>query len=726
MKPARRLLWGCAFAAVAASAVLWTCTRTVGDDGTPTESQLAAAGTTPAVPWLDLEQRRDLAAISEALDGDSSAADRVAAARALARIGGAQAAGHLQALLTDPDLEVVRWAAFGLGQDCAAPSAEVEALLTRAASIHALTDPGDEPRVTLRAIAGTLGRCGTDTAEDALRSWLTQPGELAAHGVWGLAQRAARRGYLAEETQVALLTAAGQGQSPLALFPFTRLTRLSAAVQTRLLEVAGQALTTEPGPLRSFAVRALGQAGPAAVEPLSQVLQNGAFSPGERAMAAQALGRLGGPGQKALAAALTALPLPTLDALSDARDDASKLQDGEARRALEAVTVWSAALEAVNTPGPARARLRELAQLELPPKEAPAGRRRAIELRCRAAALVAGPNPGDPLLHACDPDDSNAGALALLRALDRAPLQGQRLATWRKLLDDPRPVIRQGALRLLASHGEVTDSAALLRRAIESDQLGTVVTALQLLAAYPARGSVGADGEEPGVDRALALAVEATLRRKEWRHALEALGSALDAAGALGILSLKGVVEGYCRSPHPELRAHAGRALGLLGDPKRTCGDVIPVPDRMPARARGSVRMELTTDVGPLAVELDGAAAPAAVARLTELARAGYYDGLAIHRVVEGFVVQFGDRPGDGFGDPERPPLPCERSPVPFETLDVGMAVAGRDTATTQWFVTLDRYPQLDGAYTRIGRAEGPWHLLAEGDRVHRVRLAEK
>jgi len=93
---------------------------------------------------------------------------------------------------------------------------------------------------------------------------------------------------------------------------------------------------------------------------------------------------------------------------------------------------------------------------------------------------------------------------------------------------------------------------------------------------------------------------------------------------------------------------------------------------------------------------------------------------------VEGFVVQFGDAPGDGFGEPDQPPLPCERSPLTFEPFDVGMAIAGRDTATTQWFVALDRYPQLDGVYTRIGRAEGPWDLLAAGDRVHRVRLAQK
>lgn len=690
----------------------------------PAEAESAEAGPS----WYDLEQRRDVEGLLAALGGTVPAAEeRVAAVRALARVGGPRVRAALRDALFDDELDVVRWAAFGLGQECEPVAARVKDLAARAASLYALVPPSAERRATLREVAVTLGRCGSDAAEDVLRGWLAQAGELSDHGAWGLGQLASQHGYLAEKSQVALLDRVAQGQSAAALFPFTRLTRLSAAVQVRLLDVAGQVLTGEPSLLRSFAVRALAQAGEAAAEPLGRVLGNGMFTVEERAMAAQALGRQGDRGQQALAAALVDVPLPDSAALEgfDGRAVAGQSSKAEAgRSALESAAVWSAALQALTKAGAAKAKLVELARMEVPEPSSPLARRRAIALRCRAADLLAGVHPGDPGLRACDPDDSTAGAQAVLRVLDRGRLEGPRLAAWRRLVEDSRPMVRQGALRLLAGHGEVPDSAAVLRRALESDQLGTAVTALQLLAAYPARGSSPGPGENPDADRALALAVESILRRDEWKHSLEAMAGAIDALGALGTLSSKGLVESFCKSPHRLLREHAARALGLLGDPKRRCDGIVPWPHPTVASA-GSVRLDIDSEVGPLRLHLEAEAAPAALQRVTELARAGYYDGLAVHRVVEGFVVQFGDAPGDGFGDPKMAPLPCERGPSPLEALDVGMAMAGPDAASTQWFVVLERYPQLDGAYTRIGRAEGPWHLLAEGDVFRTVRVVE-
>ena len=70
-----------------------------------------------------------------------------------------------------------------------------------------------------------------------------------------------------------------------------------------------------------------------------------------------------------------------------------------------------------------------------------------------------------------------------------------------------------------------------------------------------------------------------------------------------------------------------------------------------------------------------------------------------------GFVAQLGDPDGDGYGG-SGTSLRCETSPVPFAHLDVGMALAGRDTGSSQFFVTLARTPHLDGEYTRVGHAE--------------------
>ena len=123
-----------------------------------------------------------------------------------------------------------------------------------------------------------------------------------------------------------------------------------------------------------------------------------------------------------------------------------------------------------------------------------------------------------------------------------------------------------------------------------------------------------------------------------------------------------------------------------------------------------------------LAITLEPDLAPVTAARLAALVGSGFYKGIVVHRVVPGFVVQLGDPEADGFGG-SGTPLRCETSPVPFGALDVGMALAGRDTGSSQLFVTLSRTPHLDGEYARVGRAEGPWADVAQGDVITEAKL---
>ncbi len=53
------------------------------------------------------------------------------------------------------------------------------------------------------------------------------------------------------------------------------------------------------------------------------------------------------------------------------------------------------------------------------------------------------------------------------------------------------------------------------------------------------------------------------------------------------------------------------------------------------------------------------------------------------------------------------------------------MALAGRDTGSSQLFVTLSRTPHLDGEYTRVGRAEGDWAALGQGDVITDAKIVE-
>jgi cyclophilin family peptidyl-prolyl cis-trans isomerase len=246
--------------------------------------------------------------------------------------------------------------------------------------------------------------------------------------------------------------------------------------------------------------------------------------------------------------------------------------------------------------------------------------------------------------------------------------------------------------------------------------------ALDPAAPPPQTGPTGAASREtdPAVMRALHDALART-----WAPAnVETRANLVDAAVALRLDDARDVATRGCADSNATLRHRAAKALAALGDASARCP---PPPDATPAPEIGRelaapVRLVFETDAGPLAIRLDPAFAPIAVTRVAALARAGFYDAIGFHRVVAGFVVQFGDPGGDGFGGgPDT--LRCETAPVPFDALDVGVALAGRDTGSTQLFVALARYPHLDGKYAWLGRAEGDWSSVAEGDSIRSVHL---
>jgi cyclophilin family peptidyl-prolyl cis-trans isomerase len=94
--------------------------------------------------------------------------------------------------------------------------------------------------------------------------------------------------------------------------------------------------------------------------------------------------------------------------------------------------------------------------------------------------------------------------------------------------------------------------------------------------------------------------------------------------------------------------------------------------------------------------------------------------------VVPGFVTQFGAPFGDGYGGPPgKPALRCETSPLQFEPLRVGVALAGRDTGSSQIFVMHGRAPHLDGQYALVGSATGPWAAFVDGDLIRKVTVRQ-
>ena len=87
------------------------------------------------------------------------------------------------------------------------------------------------------------------------------------------------------------------------------------------------------------------------------------------------------------------------------------------------------------------------------------------------------------------------------------------------------------------------------------------------------------------------------------------------------------------------------------------------------------------------------------------LTNAGFYDGLIFHRVIQGFVLQDGDPLGTGTGGPGYT-IPDEIHPdLNHNSAGVlSMANAGPDTGGSQYFITLDSFPHLNGSYSVFGR----------------------
>lgn len=107
---------------------------------------------------------------------------------------------------------------------------------------------------------------------------------------------------------------------------------------------------------------------------------------------------------------------------------------------------------------------------------------------------------------------------------------------------------------------------------------------------------------------------------------------------------------------------------------------------------------------GRVVIELRPDLAPKHVARIKELVRNGFYDGVVFHRVIDGFMAQGGDPTGTGTGG-SGTKLPAEFSNEPFVRGTLGMArSADPNSADSQFFITFGPTPHLNGQYTVVGR----------------------
>jgi cyclophilin family peptidyl-prolyl cis-trans isomerase/HEAT repeat protein len=146
------------------------------------------------------------------------------------------------------------------------------------------------------------------------------------------------------------------------------------------------------------------------------------------------------------------------------------------------------------------------------------------------------------------------------------------------------------------------------------------------------------------------------------------------------------------------------------------------------SRKNWQTKAIVTTEKGAFTIEFFPEDAPLAVDNFIKLAKSNYFNNVAVHRVVPNFVMQDGDPRGDGNGSPGWQ-IRCEVNQIPYERGAVGMALSGKDTGGSQWFVTHSPQPHLDGGYTVFGRVnETDMKVvdnIARGDKIIRVTIVE-
>ena len=117
----------------------------------------------------------------------------------------------------------------------------------------------------------------------------------------------------------------------------------------------------------------------------------------------------------------------------------------------------------------------------------------------------------------------------------------------------------------------------------------------------------------------------------------------------------------------------------------------------------------LTLDTGDVTIDLRPDLAPGHVARIKELVREGFYDGVVFHRVIDGFMAQGGDPTGTGMSGSDKPDLRAEFNDEPHVRGVCSMArTSAPHSANSQFFICFDDATFLDRQYT-------VWGVVSEG-----------
>lgn len=146
-----------------------------------------------------------------------------------------------------------------------------------------------------------------------------------------------------------------------------------------------------------------------------------------------------------------------------------------------------------------------------------------------------------------------------------------------------------------------------------------------------------------------------------------------------------------------------------------------------------SYQVVIYTSKGKITCELFPDKAPLSVTNFIQLAKGGFYNGLTFHRVVPKFVVQGGDPKGDGTGGPgytvaAEIALPHIQGALAWARLS-DQANPQKRSSGSQFYITLEATPFLDGEYTVFGKTIAGFDVaqsIRQGDKIEKIEILLK
>lgn len=620
--------------------------------------------------------------------GDGSARTRRRAALALGRVGLAEAVAPLSARLArDTEPEVRQMSAFALGllgrREAIAPLRRALAdasPIVRGRAAEALGLIGDtESAGAIGAMVSAFVKAGALSSVVADESGYPLAPEIEATRL-GLYALARLKAY--EPLAAAVLDAKGAPVThwwPVA-FALRRAGDPRAAPALRVL-AQGDGVYT-----RAFAARALGIVKDRDAVDLLRGLA--ASTPGSSVVGVEAI--------RALADIGDARALPTLVALLGARGLHDELR-AEVVRAMGALRVQDSTD----------------VLLDLVTDSAPGVRAEAF------GALVRSDHERFLLtLSGLDPDPHWTVRAAIATATAELPLETATPLLEAMARDEDHRVL-PAVLAALAKRQTPGAGAIALTMLKAEDPVVRGAAAAALAELKPA-GAVEA------------LQAAAVFAQKDALYAARA--GALQALVTFGAQAATPALEQALADKDWAVRLRAAQLLRELAPARDEAAVIRPAPTRLDRTVYGapdvidppvSTHVFIDTDKGTIQIELAVIDAPLTVRTFTELARGGYFNGIAIHRVVANFVVQDGDPRGDGEGAPGFT-IRDELNQRPYLRGTVGMALDWADTGGSQFFITHSPQPHLDARYTVFGQVIAGMEIvdrLSRGDIIRRVRV---